>query len=178
MSQPNINVELTVNGRKHSVQDVPASLPLLDFLSDELGLTGTKLCCGIGVCRACTVILHRVPGATPVPILSCSTPIAEVNGQSIDTVEGLATPQGELSPLQQAFLDEFAFQCGYCTPGLLMAARALLERLRLAPVTSNQIDEAILEACGDHFCRCTGYVRYHKAIRKVILATPGLVRDL
>src|SRR5438132_8280004 len=134
MSPPNINVNIALNGRRLRVPDVPASLSLLDFLSEELGLTGTKLCCGIGVCRACTVLLHRVPGATPVPILSCSTPIAEVNGQTIRTVEGLATQDGKLAPLQQAFLDEFAFQCGYCTPGLLMAAHALLERLRLAPV--------------------------------------------
>ena len=175
MSPPNINVDITVNGRKRQVHDVPASLSLHDFLSEDLGLTGTKLCCGIGVCRACTVILHGVPGATPVPILSCSTPVAEVNGQSIDTVEGLASQPTGLTSLQRAFLDEFAFQCGYCTPGLLMAAHALLERLRLAPIPRAQVDEVILEACGEHFCRCTGYVRYHTAIRKVILATPGLV---
>lgn len=175
MSGKTFNLELYVNGQLHSVPNVPDDLLLIDFLAEELGLTGTKLCCGIGVCRACTVILHRVEGATPVPILSCSTPVAEVNGQSIETVEGMATPQGGLSALQQAFLDAFAFQCGYCTPGLLMAARALIERLRLTPIVEGEVDEAILEACGDHFCRCTGYVRYHQAIRNVILATPGLV---
>lgn len=178
MSPPNITVDMVVNGRRRLVHDVPANLPLIDFLSEDLGLTGTKLCCGIGVCRACTVILHRVPSAAPVPILSCSTPVAEVNGQTISTVEGLATQDGTLAPIQQAFLDEYAFQCGYCTPGLLMAARALLERLRLTPVKLQQVDEIILEACGEHFCRCTGYVRYHQAIRKVILATPGLVSEV
>jgi len=175
MSENLIDIEITVNRFRHTVHGVPADLPLLDFLGEEFGLTGTKLCCGIGVCRACTVILRRVPGATPVPILACSTPVSEVNGQNIETVEGLAT-SGQLSPLQQAFLDDFAFQCGYCTPGLLMGAQALLERLRLAPIRKDEIDKTILQACGDHFCRCTGYVRYFQAIRKVILATPGLVR--
>jgi aerobic-type carbon monoxide dehydrogenase small subunit (CoxS/CutS family) len=178
MSGERIDVEITVNRRRRSIRGVPAEMSLLDFLGERLGLTGTKFCCGIGVCRACTVILRRTLSSPPVPILSCSTPIAQVNGQLITTVEGLAPTLGEVSPLQRAFLDEFAFQCGYCTPGLLMAAQVLLERLRLAPVGPGEVDQVILDACGEHICRCTGYVRYHQAIRKVILATPGLVRKV
>jgi aerobic-type carbon monoxide dehydrogenase small subunit (CoxS/CutS family) len=81
-----------------------------------------------------------------------------------------------LNALQQAFLDHFAFQCGYCTPGFLLAADILLERLRNEPVAPDQVDRAIAEACGAHICRCTGYVRYYQAIRAVIEATPGLVQ--
>jgi aerobic-type carbon monoxide dehydrogenase small subunit (CoxS/CutS family) len=128
-----ITVQLRVNGKPTEPRRVEADLPLLDFLQDELGLTGTKLCCGIGVCRACTVAVRSVPQAPPVPVLSCSTPVRAVNGQEIDTVEGLAGPHG-LHPLQRSFLDHFAFQCGYCAPGFLMAATVLVERLRLSPI--------------------------------------------
>jgi aerobic-type carbon monoxide dehydrogenase small subunit (CoxS/CutS family) len=170
-----ITVELTVNGQPIGPRDVPADLPLLDFLHDELELTGTKFCCGIGVCRACTVGIRRRPGAPREPVLSCSTPAAAVNGSEVTTVEGLGSP-GRLNALQQAFLDHFAFQCGYCTPGFLLAADILLERLRNEPVAPDQVDAAIAEACGAHICRCTGYVRYYQAIRAVIEATPGLVQ--
>ena len=177
MSAEKVDISISINSRKHSIAGIPADLSLLDFLGEKLGLTGTKFCCGIGVCRACTVVLWRTPGSPPVPILACSTPVAQVNGQAITTVEGLSPDPGQLSLLQQAFLDAFAFQCGYCTPGLLMAAHALIERLRLAPVERGQVDRTILETLGDHICRCTGYVLYHHALRKVILSTPGLVRE-
>ena len=180
----NIDVDVTVNNQRYRKVDLPEDTLLIDFLSEELGLTGTKFCCGIGVCRACTVLVHRGqniqllpgPGAAPVPILSCSTPISRVNGQRLITVEGLANSSGSLTPMQQAFLDEFAFQCGYCTPGFLMAAHAMMERLRIAPIPASQVDKVIFESCGQHICRCTGYVRYHQAIRRVVLTTPGLVR--
>lgn len=172
----NIDVDVTVNHQRCRKADLPEDTLLIDFLSEELGLTGTKFCCGIGVCRACTVLVHRVPGAAPVPTLSCLTPVSRVNGQTVITVEGLANSSGSLTPLQQAFLDEFAFQCGYCTPGFLMAAHAMIERLRIAPIPASQVDKVIFENCGQHICRCTGYVRYLQAIRKVVLTTPGLVR--
>jgi aerobic-type carbon monoxide dehydrogenase small subunit (CoxS/CutS family) len=172
----NIDVDVTVNNRRHRKADIPEDTLLVDFLNEELGLTGSKFCCGIGVCRACTVLVHRVPEAAPAPILSCSTSISQVNGQTLITVEGLANSSGSLTPMQQAFLDEFAFQCGYCTPGFLMAAQAMTERLRIAPIPASQVDKVIFENCGQHICRCTGYVRYHQAIRKVVLTTPELVR--
>ena len=170
-----VTVQLRVNGQTTPPRQVATTLPLVDFLHDELNLTGTKFCCGIGVCRACTVAVRNRPGAPPVPLLSCSTPAATVNGQEITTVEGLAGPQGP-SALQQAFLDHFAFQCGYCTPGFLMGAHVLMERLKSAPIAVDRLDEAIAQALGSHICRCTGYVRYYQAIRQVILDTPGLVQ--
>ena len=175
---PAIDLDITVNQQRRQVKDVPDDLPLIDLLGEDLGLTGTKLCCGIGVCRACTVLLHRVPGAAPVPILACSTPVSQVNGMQLITVEGLEGKDGSPTALQQAFLDEFAFQCGYCTPGFLMAAECMLQRLKITPVPRARVDETIRASCGEHICRCTGYVRYSQAIRKVVLSTKGLVREV
>jgi aerobic-type carbon monoxide dehydrogenase small subunit (CoxS/CutS family) len=171
-----VDIDLTINRQRIQRKNVPSDLRLLDFLHEDLGLSGTKFCCGIGVCRACTVLANRTPDAPPVPVLACSVPVAELNGQSITTVEGLAQSPQRLTVLQQAFLDEFAFQCGYCTPGFLMAAHGMMERLRVAPVASDVLDETIRQNCSQHICRCTGYVRYHSAIRKAVLQTPGLVR--
>ena len=169
-------IAVTVNGKVHEAI-VPPDLPLIDFLQDVLDLTGTKFCCGIGVCRACTVAVWRTPNSVPDVLLTCVTKAIEVDGQSIRTVEGLAAADGKLSALQQAFLDDYAFQCGYSTPGFLMAGEVLLQQLKISPIAASQVDEAIMNAVGSHICRCTGYVRYHAAIRKVILATPGLVRE-
>ncbi|MCW2244850.1 aerobic-type carbon monoxide dehydrogenase small subunit (CoxS/CutS family) [Azospirillum fermentarium] len=170
---PTVSVAITINGTLYE-RSVPDDLPLLDFLQEDLGLTGTKLGCGIGVCRACTVAVRRVPTAALTPLLSCSTPAAHLSGQEVFTVEGLGDAR-HLSPLQKSFLDEFAFQCGYCAPGFLMAAHILLDSLRFAPVPRDQLDAAIADACGAHICRCTGYKRYYAAIRKAALAEPGLV---
>jgi aerobic-type carbon monoxide dehydrogenase small subunit (CoxS/CutS family) len=167
-------VSVTINGAVHE-RVVPADLSLLDFLQEDLNLTGTKLGCGIGVCKGCTVAVRRVPSAQLVPMLACSTPAVNLDGQSITTVEGLAGG-GALTPLQTTFLEKFAFQCGYCAPGFLMAAHILLDQLRAAPVSRDKLDATIAEACSEHICRCTGYVRYYEAIRQVALAEPGLVR--
>ena len=168
-------VRFTINGRDTGPHDVPADLSLLEFLQEELGLTGTKFCCGIGVCRACTVSVRRFPEAPPSPVVSCSTAAVSVNGQVVNTVEGLAAG-GELDAIQRAFLDHFAFQCGYCTPGFLMATSVLVERLRKSPVSKDQVNDVVATAIGSHVCRCTGYVRYHRAVRSAVLGTPGLVR--
>jgi aerobic-type carbon monoxide dehydrogenase small subunit (CoxS/CutS family) len=169
-----VPVQFTVNGQPIRTT-VPDDLPLVDFLQEELGLSGTRLCCGIGVCKVCTVKAQRVPSAQGQPMLSCSTPVALLQGQSITTVEGVGSPQSP-SKVQQAFLDHFAFQCGYCTPGFVMATTMLMERLRVTPVARDQLDQAIEEAVGQHICRCTGYAKYYTAIAAVILAEKGLVK--
>jgi len=179
-TEATITLSLTVNGNKIERRGVPAELRLIDFLHEELGLTGTKYGCGIGRCRACTVAVERTPGAPLRTLRSCMASIGSVNHQAITTVEGLARgeagdPAG-LHPLQRAFLDEFAFQCGYSTPGYLMAAFVLLDELKRRPVPRDQIEGIIHRAVGKHVCRCTGYLRYYAAIRKVILATPGMVQ--
>lgn len=170
-----MKVSITVNGTVREA-DVPPDLPLVSFLQDRLDLTGTKFCCGIGVCRACTVAVWRTPRALPDVLLTCVTKAIEVDGQSIRTVEGLAQ-DGKLTALQQAFLEDYAFQCGYSTPGFLMAGEVLLQQLAASPVPLSRVDETIMKALGEHICRCTGYVRYHAAIKRVILATPGLVTE-
>lgn len=169
-----MTLEMTLNNQKVVLEGVDPNLKLNDLLREELGMTGTKFGCGIAVCRACTVAVQRVPGGHLEPIRTCTTPVSAVQGKIVTTVEGLA-PEGELHPLQKAFLEHFSFQCGYSAPGFLMASFCLLDKLQRSPVPKERIDDAIFDAVGQHICRCTGYVRYYQAIREVILATPGLV---
>jgi aerobic-type carbon monoxide dehydrogenase small subunit (CoxS/CutS family) len=169
-----IDLDFTLNGERVTRSGIDGDMMLVDFLREEIGLTGTKFCCGIAVCRVCTVSLARVPGAHQVAIRSCTTPLSAISGQVVTTVEGLAK-DGKLHPLQQAFLDNFSFQCGYCCPGFLTASYALLDKLQRQPIPRDAVDAAIEDAVGEHVCRCTGYVRYHRAIRQVVLDTPGLV---
>ena len=164
-------IAVTINGTLQR-RRVSPDLLLLDWLQEDLGLTGTKFCCGIGVCRACTDAVQWTPGHPPEPVLACSIPAAALDGHAVTTVEGLAGPTG-LSALQEAFLTAFAFQCGYCTPGFLMAAHILLARLRTAPIKFDQIDAAIDAACGAHICRCTGYAGYRMAIRWAVIDELG-----
>ena len=170
-----MNQFITIHINGQTVQrEVPDDLALIDFLQEDLGMTGTKLCCGIGVCRACTVAVRRTSQSLAQPLLACSTPAVLLDGESITTIEGIGQPE-HLDPIQQAFLDHFAFQCGYCTPGFVMATHMLLERLRLAPIPAANLDAAIANACGAHICRCTGYVRYYEAIRALVVAEKGLL---
>ena len=169
----NQSITIHINGQKVQ-REVPDDQALIDFLQEDLGMTGTKLCCGIGVCRACTVAVQRTPQSLPQPLLACSTPAVLLDGESITTIEGIGQPE-QLDSIQQAFLDHFAFQCGYCTPGFVMATHMLLERLRLAPIPAADLDAAIANACGAHICRCTGYVRYYEAIRALVTAEKGLL---
>ena len=170
-----INLEFTLNNQAIVRRDVDPNQKLNDFLREDLGMTGTKFGCGIAVCRACTVALQRVPGARMVPLRTCTTPLSAINGKIITTVEGLAGSDGQLHPLQKAFLKHFSFQCGYSAPGFLMASLCLIDKLQHSPIPKASVDAAIEEAVGQHVCRCTGYVRYYQAIREVILETPGLV---
>jgi aerobic-type carbon monoxide dehydrogenase small subunit (CoxS/CutS family) len=103
---------------------------------------------------------------------TCVVSAASFNGKAIRTVEGHAA-NGELSPLQKAFVEHFAFQCGYCTPGFLNEAQVLLERLAKKPVARVDLEKTVTEALDGHLCRCTGYIKYHEAVRAVILAEPG-----
>jgi carbon-monoxide dehydrogenase small subunit len=147
-----IPVDVVVNGRARSL-DVEAHHTLLDVLRDDLGLTGTKSCCLVGECGACAVMVDgRVVDA-------CLVLAAEADGASITTVEGLAD-DGRLDPLQQAFLDTGAAQCGYCIPGQLVAARALLAT---SPHPSRTEVE---EGLAGNYCRCAGYEQIIEAVLK------------
>jgi len=165
-----MTITFKVNGVKHHVEDARAGEKLVDFLHDDLNLTGTKFCCGMGVCRACTVSLVKPPSTSAEPIISCSTALGFVDGGDITTVEGVSGKDGQLHPVQIAFLDNFAFQCGYCTPGFVMASKIFLDWLQTQNVLSEaQLDKAIEDAIGDHICRCTGYVRYFEALKETAL---------
>jgi aerobic-type carbon monoxide dehydrogenase small subunit (CoxS/CutS family) len=163
-----LSVSLTVNGVAVGPRDVPAELLMIDFLREYLGLTGTKFGCGIGACSACVVIVDH-PGGDSETMQTCTNPASNFSGMSIRTVEGIAK-DGALSAVQRAFLDNFAFQCGYCTAGFVNAAEVLVENLARAPVRRTEIEARILGALDPHICRCTGYVRYYAALRDLILA--------
>jgi aerobic carbon-monoxide dehydrogenase small subunit len=140
---PLILLETTVNGRPISLEIEPRAI-ILDVLRDDLGLTGAKRSCDTQVCGACTVLLDGSP------ISACCTLAYEAGGRELETIEGLAGPDG-LHPIQQAFVDRVAIQCGFCTPGFVLATRALLaENPR---PTRTEIEDFL----GGNLCRCTGY---------------------
>lgn len=163
-----MSIKFTVNGQPQEVPDARAETRLIDFLHDDLNLTGTKFCCGIGICRACTVAVAKPPNPTGMPVVSCSTALATLEGTEITTIEGVSDGPA-LLPVQDAFLRHFAFQCGYCTPGFVMAAKLFLDELERGPPPRDLL-QAITVAIGDHVCRCSGYVRYVEALRETALA--------
>jgi carbon-monoxide dehydrogenase small subunit len=144
---------MTVNGREHA-ETVPPRLLLSDFLRHRLGLTGTHVGCEHGVCGACTILLD---GAA---VRSCLLLAVQADGTRIVTVEGLAPDDARLHPVQQAFRDAHALQCGFCTPGILMSVVELLEEL------SGADDAAIRQALAGTLCRCTGYQNIVRAVRR------------
>jgi carbon-monoxide dehydrogenase small subunit len=148
-------INVTVNGEKYELSIKPKTT-LLQLLRNELGLMGTKQACMDNSCGACTVIVNKMA------IKSCSVLAMQVNGKEVTTVEGLASKEGELSPLQDAFLRHHAFQCGFCTPGKLMSSTAMLEEM------SDPTEEDVRRDMEGNLCRCTGYVQYLKAIMDVV----------
>lgn len=145
-------VELEVNGRVYGVE-ARADERLLDLLRDRLGLMGTKEGCGIGECGACTVIMNGKA------VNACMVPAGSAEGARILTIEGLEGPGGKLHPIQQAYIDAGAVQCGYCTPGMIMSTFALLKK------HPDPKDEEIKEALSGNLCRCTGYTQIIDAVR-------------
>jgi aerobic-type carbon monoxide dehydrogenase small subunit (CoxS/CutS family) len=144
-------MRLTVNGIETEIMSPPLT-SLLQVLRDELDVTSPKAGCQQGGCGACTVLVDGEPRR------SCLTAVAAVDGASITTVEGIGEPE-RLSPLQTAFHESYAVQCGFCAPGMIVAATALLDR-KGGPVERNEV----LEALGGHYCRCTGYVKIVDAV--------------
>lgn len=178
---PDRSVSMTINGRAVGPFQVPESLMLIDYLHEYAGLTGSRLGCGQGICHACVVILDHPDGSSE-EVRSCITGAAYFQGRKIRTIEGLAqrNAAGEitaLSPVQQKFLEFYSFQCGYCTPGFVNAATVLLERLKRQPVEKERVESVVTQALDSHICRCTGYVRYHRAVRDLVLSTPGLTKE-
>jgi carbon-monoxide dehydrogenase small subunit len=148
----------SVNGEPHEIAIEPHWL-LIEILRDRLGFTGTKHSCGVGNCGACTVLVDDVP------VLACMTLALAVRGKNITTIEGLNGDDG-LHPLQQAFVTHGAIQCGYCTPGVILTAKALLDR------NPDPTEEDVRHALSGNICRCTGYVK----IVEAVLAAAAVMR--
>jgi len=155
-------IDIRINGRTFEADD--ASRNLLSFIRFDAGLTGTKYGCGEGLCGACTVLVDGQP------LRACTSTVGAVAGGAITTIEGLA-PEGSLHPVQQAFVDESAMQCGYCIPGFIMTAVALLNR------NAQPSDGQIREALSLNVCRCCTYQRILSAVenasRKMAAGEPG-----
>lgn len=154
-----MKVSVAVNGKKR-LADVPPNRTLLELVRDDLKLKGTKAYCYVGVCGACTVLLDGQPAS------SCIMLAAQAEGRSITTVEGLASGR-RLHPIQQAFIDEMGFQCGYCTPGMLLMTKALLEE------NPDPTDDQIAAYVGENICRCTGYRRIMASVKAAAAAMRG-----
>lgn len=147
-----IEIQLTVNGKDYTV-NIEEDKRLLDVLREDLGFTGVKEGCSEGECGACTVIMDRKT------VNSCMVMGFQANGSNIVTIEGLEK-DGQLHPIQQAFIDIGAVQCGYCTPGMILSAKALLDK------NPNPTKEEIREGISGNLCRCTGYSKIVKAVEK------------
>jgi len=150
------NFKLLINGRQHNVDTIPER-SLLSVLRDDLDLTGAKYGCGEGQCGACTVLLDGAPAR------SCLTPVQAATGRTITSIEGIASGD-KLHPLQQAFMDVDAMQCGYCTPGMIMSGVALLRR------KPDATDADIRQALQGNICRCGTYPRIIEAVRRAAVA--------
>lgn len=147
-----LTIQLVVNDQPCQAE-VTSQTTLLELIRDHLGLTGTKEGCGKGQCGACTVLMNGLP------VNSCLILAAQAQDHEIVTIEGLERG-GKLDPVQQAFIDEGAVQCGFCTPGLILSAKALLDH------SAQPDDDEIKEAISGHLCRCTGYAAIVRAIRQ------------
>jgi aerobic-type carbon monoxide dehydrogenase small subunit (CoxS/CutS family) len=147
-----MNLAFTLNGKTLALEIEPRET-LAETLRNRLRLTGTKISCEAEVCGACTVLVDGLP------VSACTFLSYEARGRRVTTIEGLEDDSGGLHPLQQAFIDEFAFQCGFCTPGMILAAKALLEE------KSDPTDEEIVAHMDGNLCRCTGYLPIVKAVR-------------
>jgi len=152
-------IELTVNGKRYDlgigtgIHDVAPSHTLAHTLRETLGLTGTKIGCDQGACGACTVLMDGVP------VLSCMTLTLACRGRYITTIEGLRDPDsGDLHPLQAAFVDKTAFQCGFCTPGILLSSKALLEAV------PDPSEKDVAQALSGHHCRCISHYQVVEAV--------------
>jgi len=153
-------LNVTVNGRPYELLIKPKTT-LLQLLRNDLGLTGTKQACMDNSCGACTVVVNKMA------LKACSVLALQVNGMEVTTVEGLASKGGKLHPLQQAFLEHHAFQCGFCTPGKLMSAKAMLDE------NPHPTEEDVRRDMEGNLCRCTGYKQYIEAIMEVAQKEEG-----
>ena len=151
--QPLIDLRFQLNGKSVEAECEPQQT-LAEVIRNRFNLTGTKISCEVQVCGACTVLVDGLP------VSSCTYLAYEVQGRNVTTVEGLESADRVLHPIQQSFIDEFAFQCGFCTPGMIMSAKALLDE------NPEPSEDEIIHHMDGNLCRCTGYVPIVKAIQR------------
>ena len=154
-----MKIKLTLNGNEEG-REVASATTLLEFIRDDLGLKGTKSYCYSGICGACTVLLDGQA------VSSCSMLAAQAGGKTVMTIEGLAE-DGELHPIQQAFVDNFGLQCGYCTPGMLLLTKSLLDE------NPDPSRDEIIRYMGGNICRCTGYAGILASVEAAAVAVKG-----
>jgi carbon-monoxide dehydrogenase small subunit len=154
-----INVNVTINGKAEQ-RDLEPAVTLLEFVRDVLGLKGTKEYCHSGICGACTVLMDGHA------ISACSTLAVQADGHDLLTIEGVGTPEN-MHPIQQAFVDNFGLQCGYCTPGMVLLTKALLD------ANPQPTDEEIVRHMSGNICRCTGYAGILESVRAAAAAMAG-----
>jgi aerobic-type carbon monoxide dehydrogenase small subunit (CoxS/CutS family) len=145
-------LKIIINNQSIDIKEASLNDSLLHFLREDLDLTGTKNGCGVGVCGACTVLIDNIP------VRACKKLVKDIVGKQVLTIEGMLQPDGSLHPLQQSFIDAGAIQCGFCTPGMVLAAHALL--LKNPKPSREQIRKALV----GNLCRCTGYQQIVDAI--------------
>ncbi len=153
-------INLTINNKEYQISQDLQEMTLLNYLREVLHLTGTKNGCEIGVCGACTVIIDDIAKR------SCRIFLKDLNNKHILTIEGIQRPDGSLHPLQQAFIDEGAIQCGFCTPGMILSAHAFLVN-HYGKHTDTPDDNMIKQSINGNICRCTGYQQIINAIKSV-----------
>ena len=158
-----VPLQVTVNGEAHA-SEVPARMLLVHYLRDELGLTGTHVGCDTSNCGACTVLIDGESAK------SCTVLAVQCDGANVKTIEGMASADGELHPLQEGFWAEHGLQCGYCTPGMIMAAADLLERRAGAGRVGAVSEDEVRHGLEGNLCRCTGY---HNIVKAVQAAAEG-----
>ena len=156
-----VMLDFTLNNEKKIIE-VPTNLTLIELLREKFSLRGTNLACSQGVCGSCTIIIDGSP------VAACHKFAFEIDGSSIRTIEGLIMQDGKLDPVQEAFADLSAFQCGFCTPGMIMLSRALLDQI---PSPS---DEIIVDWISSNICRCTGYSMIIEAVKLAAKKSDGL----
>ena len=174
-----MNIEFTLNGKVIGPMEVPQNTMMIQFLHEYLNLTGTKFGCGAGVCHACVILEKTKTGYNTHR--TCIIGVAAFNGMDLTTVEGHAqidveTKELTLHPVQQAFIEHFSFQCGWCTSGFVNQAVGYYEALKKNPVPKAELRHSIETSLANHVCRCTGYVKYYEAMENLILSQPELVK--
>lgn len=150
-----MDIRLTVNGNERQAS-ARGETSLANFLRDELGLRGTKIGCAAGECGACTVLLDGLP------VCACLVPVGRCEGRAVSTIEGVSLADGSLHPIQKALVERGAFQCGFCTPGMVMSIVAL------AASPARPTDEEIRRALQGNICRCSGYVKLLETVRGIL----------